>query len=249
MNDNKEVGFSQRIQLEWLERTAELALAGKSKEEILNELQELLRNRLSVGGKSLRGNREKAITILLRTWVHVPKKLEPFRNDGLAILQNLPAQDHLPLHWGMVIAVYPFFRLVAETVGRLIQLQNNFNVAQILRRLFEQYGERETVKRAAQRILRCFVDWGVLLDSEEKGGYQAISKGSPKNQRLTLWLIEALLISTNADSIPLADALRSPSFFPFVLKAINIQASKQNHRIQTFRQALDEEVVMLVDRR
>jgi len=45
--------------------------------------------------------------------------------------------------------------------------------AQAQRRIKEQLGEREAVSRAARRVLRCFVDWGVLQDTSEKGVYQS----------------------------------------------------------------------------
>lgn len=242
---NLRSSFSQRIRLEWLEFTAQAVLQGETREAIQAQLQTLLKEQLSAGGSSPRGNREKATTIRLRTWVAGPRWLEPFRNDGLAFLQSMPAADHLTVHWGMVMAAYPFFGSVAETVGRLIRLQSNFTAAQILRRLREQYGERETVQRTAQLVLRCFVDWGVLRDSDEKGVYQAASGYAIRSEKLVLWLIEAVPLSTRVNSMPLADAVRFPSLFPFTLEAINPRALLQMSRLQTFRQALDEEVVPL----
>src|SRR5262245_57562975 len=104
-----EVGFSQRIRLEWLQYTAALFLTGSTREQIQTKLQDLLREQLSVGGTAERGNREKAITILLKIWVSVPEPLEALRNDGLALLKRLPLGDHLAIHWGMTLVVYPFF--------------------------------------------------------------------------------------------------------------------------------------------
>jgi hypothetical protein len=89
------------------------------------------------------------------------------------------------------------------------------------------------------------VDWGALHDSEEKGVYQAASVHAVRSEKLMSWLIEAVLISTNSNSMPLADAVRFPSLFPFVLETTNVRASNQNTRIQTFRQALDEDIVIL----
>src|SRR5437870_6901212 len=173
MTQSMEIGFSQRIRLEWLQQTAELFLGGSTRTQIEAALQGLLQDRLSVGGTAERGNREKAITILLKTWVSVPRSLESLRNDGLEHLKRLPLNDHLPVHWGMTMAVYPFFGAVAETVGRLLRLQGSAVAAHVQRRVREQLGERETVARAARRILRCFVDWNVLQETAEKGVYQA----------------------------------------------------------------------------
>jgi hypothetical protein len=74
-NRNDQIGFSQRVRLEWLEQTADLVLAGNGKVAINNALQLLLKDKVSVGGEAVRGNREKIITILLRTWLTVPTGL------------------------------------------------------------------------------------------------------------------------------------------------------------------------------
>ena len=66
--------------------------------------------------------------------------------------------------------------LYAEATGRLLHLQGTAAAAQVQRRAREQLGERETVSRAARRILQAFVDWGVLLETNEKRIYRGASK-------------------------------------------------------------------------
>ena len=85
-----QIGFSQRIRLEWLEQTARLILAGAARQAVLEALQELLHDKLSVGGHAERGNCEKAITILMHIWVTVPTELACLRDVGLELLQQLP---------------------------------------------------------------------------------------------------------------------------------------------------------------
>ena len=80
-----QIGFSQRIRLEWLEKTARLFLAGNTREEIETELQDFLQDKLSIGSRAERGAREKAITILLKIWVSVPGSLAAFHKEGLGI--------------------------------------------------------------------------------------------------------------------------------------------------------------------
>src|SRR5207249_238844 len=89
MSTPLQIGFSQRVQLDWLEQTAALVLAGLTREQIETRLQELLHDKLSIGGAAQRGNREKAITILLKIWVSVPPWLQPLRDGGLDHLRRL----------------------------------------------------------------------------------------------------------------------------------------------------------------
>ncbi|MFQ5793951.1 MAG: hypothetical protein ACE5JP_02750 [Candidatus Bipolaricaulia bacterium] len=250
MSRTVQVGFSQRIQLEWLEWTAELFLAGNTRDQIQIALQDLLRDQLSVGGTAKRGNREKAITILLKIWVSVPKSLKSLRNDGLEHLKRLPIGDHLPVHWGMIMAVYPFLGVVAETIGRLLRLQGSAAAAQVQRRVREQLGERETVSRATRRVLRCFIDWGVLQDTKkEKGVYQPSPARSVKDKKLAAWLIEAALVASGSHSKSLKELAQSPALFPFSINLSNITDLEDSNRLELFRQGLDEDVVVIKNAR
>jgi hypothetical protein len=109
-----QIGFSQRVRLEWLDRTVNLILAGNKKAAVNDALQELLKDKVSVGGQAERGTREKIITILLKTWLTVPTEIEALRDDGLDLLKRVPRSDHLAIHWGMVTAVYPFWSRVPQ---------------------------------------------------------------------------------------------------------------------------------------
>jgi len=241
-----QIGFSQRIRVDWLEQTANLVLAGNDKTSVNEALQKLLIDKVSVGGQAARGNREKIITILLKVWLTTPKKLLFLRKDGLELLNVMPRSIHLVIHWGMVMAVYPFWAGVATQVGRLLRLQDSAVAAQVQRRVREQYGERETVSRAARRVLRSFMDWGVLQDTEQKGVYQTGTSLLIDDNRLIAWLAEAFLHSRGGDPFPLKDFLESPSLFPFQIKLIharNIVTS--SNRLEILRHGLDDDLLML----
>ena len=83
-----QIGFSQRVRLEWLAQTANLILAGNDKAAINEALQELLKDKVSVGGLSKGSNRNKTISILRKVWVTTPEELIPLRNDGLSFLST-----------------------------------------------------------------------------------------------------------------------------------------------------------------
>ena len=104
-----QIGFSQRVRLEWLEQTANLVLAENDKRAVNDALQELLKDKVSVDGSAERGTREKIITILLRVWLSTPSELEPLRITGLELLKRFPRVQRVAVHWGMVMAVYPFW--------------------------------------------------------------------------------------------------------------------------------------------
>lgn len=247
MNGRKaQIGFSQRIRLEWFEQTANLMLAGNDKAAINDALQDLLRDKLSVGGKAVRGNREKVITILLKTWLTVPRELEKLRDEGLEMLQGLPRKDRIAVHWGMALAVYPFWGAVAAHTGRLLRLQGTAAAAHVQRRIKEDYGERETASRAARRVLRSFIDWGVLNETGDKGVYSQGKQYPVEEPGLIAWMVEASLLARVNGSAAMKDLLDSPSIFPFRLAHISAEhAASLSPRLNILRHGLDDDLVML----
>jgi hypothetical protein len=247
MNGRKaQIGFSQRIRLEWFEKTANLILAGNDKTAVNDSLQEMLKDKVSVGGQAVRGNREKAITILMKTWLTVPSELEALRDEGLKMLQRLPRKDRIAVHWGMALATYPFWGAVAAHTGRLLRLQGTAAAAHVQRRVKEDYGERETASRAARRVLRSFIDWGVLKETGDKGVYGQGKQYPVENPRLIAWMVEASLRARTNGSAAIKDLLDSPSIFPFRLAHVSAEhLTSLSPRLDLLRHGLDDDLVML----
>jgi hypothetical protein len=245
-NRQKQIGFSQRIRLEWLQHTANLILAGNGNDAVNSSLQELLKDKVSVGGKAVRGTREKVITILIKIWLNVPGELETLRDDGLELLKDLPRKNHTAVHWGQACAVYPFWAAVAANTGRLLRLQGTAAAAHVQRRVREQYGERETVSRAARRVISSFVDWGVLTGTKEKGIYSQGDTYSIDDPKLIAWLIEASLHARSNSSAAIKDLLDSTSLFPFRLMHVPAEhLVSMSPRLDLLRHGLDDDLVML----
>ena len=241
-----QIGFSQRVRIEWLEYTADLVLSGKDKPSVEDALQTLLKDKVSIGGQAERGNREKIITILMKVWLTVPPELESLRVAGLGLLKRLSGHERTAVHWGMATAVYPFWSSVASQVGRLVRLQGSAAAVQVQRRVREQYGERETVSRAARRVLRSFLDWGVLKETSKKGVYTAEPPVTIEDPWLTTWLIEASLNARANRSAPLKDLLNGPNLFPFRLQPLGSDRLTAGcSKIEILRHGLDEDLVIL----
>jgi len=246
-----QVGFSQLVRLEWLEQTVSLVLAGHDRTAISEALQDMLKDRISVGSKSKRSNRDKTVSILRKIWVSTPEEIIPLKNDALAFLSTQKTSldsSHLSLviHWGMVMAVYPFWASVAKQVGRLLRLQGSIATAHIQRRIREQYGERETVSRSVRRVLGSFLDWGVLQRTGKKGIYRSGIALPVDDPGLIAWLVEAYLHSQGNGSASLRDLIDSPSLFPFRIKPTRAETlADVSPRLDFIRHGLDDNLVIL----
>ena len=241
-----QIGIDRLVRLAWLEKTSSLVLAGNEARDIKTILQDDLQASFRSGRTDVRGSIDKTITILMKVWLIAPFELESLRVDGLALLKHFPRRDHLAIHWGMVMAVYPFWASVATQVGRLLRLQGSATASHVQRRVREQYGERETVSRRTRYVLRSYLDWGVLQETAAKGIYSAGPSLPVDDFRLIAWLAEAFLHARAYGSAPLNDLLDSPNFFPFKIKPIhpeNLIAASP--RLDILRHGMDETLVML----
>jgi len=241
-----QIGIDRRIRLEWLNLVADLAISGNDKKEIRNYIRNYLQGQFSNSDKNVRGSFDKTVTILMRTWIDVPKDLIALQLDGLSLLSKLPSDNRVAVHWGMLMAVYPFWGAVAEHVGRLLRLQGRVVLAQVQRRLREYYGERQTVSRAAQRVVRSFVDWGVLRDTQQKGVYAQGDEININNPKLLVWILEAFLHANSCDMVSIKDALDSMRLFPFKMEYLYAERLVSlSNRLEIMRQGFNEDVIML----
>ena len=247
-----QVGFSQRVRLEWFEATSSLVLAGTDDSTICETLRKMLEDKLSIGRDAKRGSREKVITILMKVWVRPPGDFIGLRNAGLSLLRRLSPEHHLAIHWGMVMAVYPFWASVASHVGRLLKLQGTVSHRQVRRRIVEKYGQRSTVRDAVRRVLRSMVDWGVLRDVNIPGTTKASGTYTPglslsiTDEELISWLAEALLHTRSGRAASLETVLEDPALFPFRLAYVPaVRLVSVSERLEILHQGFNKHLLVI----
>ena len=236
----KGVGFDRKIRQTWLDAVAGCTASEMPDAEIRAKLDRLLEG--EVTGKEAR---KKTKTVLLRTWLLPPGRLRALRDQGLSLLSRTSDSERLALHWGLVCANHPVVWETASFVGRLLRLQGEVSLSQIRARIVEIYGDRSTVERSSQRILRSFSDWEVLEEMPERGTYRANGAQRLEDTEVIAWLIEAALLSSGQESRVLPTLLASPSLFPFDISISGKDFLDTSSRIALYRQGRNEELVSL----
>jgi len=234
---NRFIGFDRKVQLDWLDVTVAQCQIDADPDRIKRNLDRLLENEV-VGDKA----RRNTLTVLMRIWLKVPASQEKIRDEGLTLATQVAPHERIWLHWGMSLLAYPFFRDVAATVGQLGRLQGVFGHAQVQRRMIEGWGQRTTLERAVQRLLRTFVEWQVLFDAGVRGSYNLAPVHQIDNRDLALWLMDCALRANEAEQVPLREIERLPYNFPFELTAF-VGELRRSERFEISRQGLDLEMV------
>jgi hypothetical protein len=160
----------------------------------------------------------------------------------VALVPRISGQERLWLHWGMTAVVYPFFRDLAEVIGRMLALQDDITTAQVRGRMNTAWGDRATSWEAAQKLITGMVDWGVLRATKAKGHFLLARKMITKVTDLQLWLLEAMLSASASDEIEAQQLLRLPEAFPFTF-TVGVGDLRKHEGFNIHRQGLDMDMV------
>lgn len=244
---HESIGIKQVIRFDWMQKTVNLLLAGLDATKIRQELHEFLADKKGNGSKGERSDQTRtfAVNNLMKIWVSPDSELILLRDASLSSLRENSLMP-LAVHWGMISAVYPFWFNVARQTGRLLALQEQVTQMQIIGRMKEQYGDRQTVSRYAKYVLRSFVAWGVLKDSKTKGCYEKTPVLSITDGNQAILMLESALMAAPEAKGVLRLLLNNPAFFPFQFPVITGDfVSRHNSRIEVVRYGLDEELLRL----
>jgi hypothetical protein len=225
------IGFDRKIAIEWLDAAAGRVASGQTPGDARKFLWDFLEG--TVAGESSNSGRGKTLTVLSRIWVLVPEQAKPLREAALQCITSATGEQRVAIHWAMVIGTYPFFRDVAASVGRLLALHEQANLSQIERRMTEAWGDRSTLPRAIQRVLRSIVQWGVLCEGRSRGAYVAVPRRTVVPDQISELLLQAVLIS-HGRGMPLSHLTGHPALFPFDIR-VNSTVLRKNGRMRIQR--------------
>ncbi|MBX3742602.1 MAG: hypothetical protein KF712_16565 [Akkermansiaceae bacterium] len=160
------IAFNRRLRASWLEEGLRLRSDGLDGPVWVERMEELIK--VDISGKD---SIAKSMRYLRHVWADSGED-EAMRSEAIAIFRSSPTSETaIILSWGMVIATYPFLNDVAATVGRMIRVQPEVKLEQILRKLSETYGERETVRRSGRYALGLITDFGFVKRASSPGCY------------------------------------------------------------------------------
>jgi hypothetical protein len=143
----------------------------------------------------------------------------------------------------MVVGTHPFFFDVATHVGKLIKLNGQANRSQIKRRMTETWGDRSTLERAIQHVLRSIAQWGLLRAGSENGSLNSTGQRICISDDLGQLLVHSVLLA-HASALPFSHLVDHPALFPFTLK-ISAQDLMENPMLRVQRQGDGTDIVEL----
>jgi hypothetical protein len=239
----KKIGIQRELRLDWFDQAARFHAMGFPKNAARQEIYTYLDSAAGFGTPPSIQTKTYIANILIKSWISPERELIELRDAAFRILQENP-EANLALHWCLLGSAYPFWFAVAATTGRLLNLQEQVTHRQIVSRLKERFGDRETVTRRARYVIRSFVAWGVLKDSSTRGCYEKSAVVDVADMDLALLMLESMLLTTQEGRSAFQAVLVHPALFPFQLPMMtgNLIAQR-SPRINVERYGLDDEML------
>lgn len=235
----RQIGFDRKIEIAWLDAIAAQAAAGASHADAREFVWRLLDG--VVAGDTTHDARGKTLTVLSKIWLSVPEQARELRDNALVLVPETSGSSRLPIHWAMMMAVYPFFLDVATNAGKLIAMNGDVTLSQIVRRMLDTWGDRSTLPRATQRVLRSMVQWGVLRDGQIRGQYAPAATRIRIAHGMAEVLLLGLLIGLGRGMLA-RQLLSHSALFPFDMR-LNSTHLRKTHALRLYRQGDQTEFV------
>ena len=214
MLNRTKIGFDRTIRAEWLDAAAARISNGDSADAARKFLWEFLKD--VEPGDTNNSGRGKTLTVLTRIWISVPEQARVLRQTALKQIASTPGEQRIAVHWAMCAGTHPFFFDVATHVGKLIRLHGNANRTQIKRRMTETWGDRSTLERTIQHVLRSLTQWGLLHAGSEHGSLVGNSSSIRVDNIVSQLLVHAVLLG-QGKGLAFSQILEHPALFPFKL--------------------------------
>jgi hypothetical protein len=239
------VGIQRELHIEWFDYAARLHATGFTKDAARQEIYTYLDCAAGFNAPPSTQTKTYIANALIKTWIGPDRDITAFRDSAYKALQDNP-HTRFAVHWCLLGAAYPFWYAVAAVVGRLLNLQDQVTQGQVVSRLKERFGDRQTISRRARYVIRSFVAWGALKDSATKGCYEKFTPVSIAASDLAILMLESALLVTPESKGALGLLMNNPVFFPFQLPMMTGDfVSRHSERIDVFRYGLDEELLKL----
>jgi len=167
------------------------------------------RRRLTMALRDLVSEQEaegKTKKCLTRVWLNPPP--EAAEMIAWAREQTLPRSARPILHFGALLATFPFVGAVARVIGQHLQTEGTVEASVVRAEVRRALGDRSSVDVAARKTYTTLRNLGIILQRGQSLTRPTECLDIP--EVLSGWLAHALLVGRGADAIPLSSVNSAP---------------------------------------
>lgn len=171
------------------------------------------RRRLTVALRDLVSDQEaagKTKKCLTRVWLNPPP--ESAAMISWARVHLAGTVDNRVLHFGAILATFPFVGVVAKIVGQRLQTEPQVDARRVREEVRRSLGDRSSVDVGARKAYTTMRNLGLLLQIGQQ--LQApVERLAVSDANLTAWLTDAVLLTRQAESLLSSTVRSAPELF------------------------------------
>ncbi len=147
----------------------------------------------------------KTRKVLTRVWVGPPTNAQAMIRWGIDHQHELT--DRRALHFGALLATFPFFGSIAAAVGRQIHIDGVADRKSLRTFARSTFGEREFIDAGVSKSLATMRNLGVL-DGPKDGPYRVADRLAVP-RAFSSWFLHALVLTRQTESVRVAELSRA----------------------------------------
>lgn len=205
------VALITSINIEMMDASFELYVAGVSKEEAKERLDDLISQTYSA-----KENIQKTRVVIQNMWYDASM---PLHNEALDAAKYLSQVERLPIYWALLLTQYKIFFDLCETLGQLFEIRDVVKASQIKDIMSEKWGARNSVLSAVTRTFKTLCDMNVLKRAEKRTTYEKITNKITNEKTIAL-LFAATILATGQQYMTWESFISHPAIFPFSISNV-----------------------------
>ncbi|MDA8038248.1 MAG: hypothetical protein M0Z69_03640 [Actinomycetota bacterium] len=167
----------------------------------------------------------KTRKVLTRVWLLPPTNAQAMIRWGINHQDEMA--DRRALHFGALLATFPFVGSIAAAVGRQIHIDGAADRKSLRAFARATFGEREFIDAGASKSLATMRNLG-LLDGPQDGPYQVADRLAVP-PAFSSWFLHALALTRQTESVRVAELSRA-----FELTGVAVEPTTSTYSLLDF---------------
>lgn len=205
------VALSKPISLDLLNEVYEEYIAGLSKQESKEKLDEIISQKISS-----KDNIRKTRTIVQNLWYVDSDWLH---EEAASVARYLTRIERLPIHWALLMNYYRLFTDMCIVLGQLFELKDSVSASQIKSEIYSKWGARSTLDASLSKTLKSLRDMEALALGGNKTSYIKVTH-SVSDPKVVALLFAAVMIATEQQYMTWESFITHPAIFPFAINDV-----------------------------
>lgn len=205
------VALSKPISIDLLNEVYEDYIAGLTKQESKEKLDEIIGQKISS-----KDNIRKTRTILQNLW-YVDS--DWFHEEAVSVARFLTRIERLPIHWALLMNYYRLFTDMCTVLGQLFEIKDSVSATQIKSEIYSKWGARSTLDASLSKTLKSLRDMEALTLGGSKTVYAKVTH-SVSDPKIVALLFAAVMLATEQQYMTWESFITHPAIFPFAINNV-----------------------------